>query len=74
MGLGLLPVSQLDQVEGGAGMGRLARTAERGDELMEVAGRRCEYGSCWTVGVVRHGGKLDRAALPVGDEDGRGLP
>ncbi|KAL5987046.1 hypothetical protein ACLOJK_041041 [Asimina triloba] len=26
--------------------------------------------SCWILGAVRHGGKLDRAALPVGDENG----
>ncbi|KAL5988678.1 hypothetical protein ACLOJK_026777 [Asimina triloba] len=25
--------------------------------------------SCWILGAVRHGGKLDRAALPVGDEN-----
>ncbi|KAL5993051.1 hypothetical protein ACLOJK_013971 [Asimina triloba] len=69
MGLGLLPASMLDQVEGGAGMGRLARTAERGDELLEDRWLKEASGGRLDCGRKRAdvcGPAADRGALVLG--------
>ncbi|KAL5979404.1 hypothetical protein ACLOJK_019302 [Asimina triloba] len=46
------------------------RTLSRHRWLLVKADRAAEDAFRRILGAVRHGGKLDRAALPVGDENG----